>query len=401
VDDGGFPGVAPFTEQDSAGVWIATTSGARARAPNGWLVDTVPEYQLGAREGEDPYLWTRLKGVRQLADGRVVALDEASCEIRFFDSDGVFLEHTGGRGEGPGEFPLGRTCDLVAWPGEDSLAVFDGARLSFFDDRGRFGHRLAVWPGHRVGRVVGVARGSVLVENRLLVTAHRGGVPREPSTVDFALLEFDQQLAVWESSFLGTQTYTFLIPGNALPVSYLIPFDIPPNAAMGTGGFFLTPDEQTGPEILEYDTTGRLRRVIRVAEPVLMSSPEALDKYTEFRISRRIVPNEYSARPAEYRRIAFARDRRRYDEMPIPRTIPVFSRLLADDVGWVWAELYRYDVGQPVRWLVFGPDGEGLGSVDIPPGLEVWQIGRDFVLGVWRDELEVEYVRRHALIGRG
>lgn len=54
-----------------------------------------------------------------------------------------------------------------------------------------------------------------------------------------------------------------------------------------------------------------------------------------------------------------------------------------------------------MRWLVFGPDGEGLGGVDIPPDLEVWQIGRDFVLGVWRDELEVEFVRRHALIGRG
>ena len=80
--------------------------------------------------------------------------------------------------------------------------------------------------------------------------------------------------------------------------------------------------------------------------------------------------------------------------------MPVFSRLLVDESGWLWAELYRFDVRAPVRWLVFGPNGEGLGSVDVPPDLDVRQIGRDFVLGVWQDELEVKYVRRHTLTGR-
>ena len=37
----------------------------------------------------------------------------------------------------------------------------------------------------------------------------------------------------------------------------------------------------------------------------------------------------------------------------------------------------------------------------MPPDLNVLQIGRDFVLGVWEDDLDVEYVRRHALHGRG
>ena len=87
--------------------------------------------------------------------------------------------------------------------------------------------------------------------------------------------------------------------------------------------------------------------------------------------------------------------------MPLPEMMPVFSRLLVDEVGWLWAELYRYDVRAPVRWLVFGADGEGLGSVDMAPDLEVREIGRDFVLGVWRDQLDVKYVRRHVLRGRG
>ena len=88
--------------------------------------------------------------------------------------------------------------------------------------------------------------------------------------------------------------------------------------------------------------------------------------------------------------------------MPLPEIMPVFSRLLVDEVGWLWAELYRFDVRAPVTmdWSS-SPNGEGFGSVDMPPDLEVWQIGRDFVLGVWEDELGVDYVRRHALTGRG
>jgi len=34
---------------------------------------------------------------------------------------------------------------------------------------------------------------------------------------------------------------------------------------------------------------------------------------------------------------------------------------------------------------------------DAPPGLEVHWIGRDAILGVWQDELDVEYVHRHRL----
>ena len=174
---------------------------------------------------------------------------------------------------------------------------------------------------------------------------------------------------------------------------YVIPFDILPDAALGKDGFYLTLGEDRGPEILEYDTSGRLRRVIRLAESMVAPSSEDLDEYTEFQIDRRNVLDYY-------RETSFDRDKPRYEQMPLPKIIPVFSRLLVDDVGWLWAELYRFDVRQPVRWLVFGPNGEGLGSVDMPPDLHVWQIGHDFVLGVWEDENEVEYVRRHALTGR-
>ena len=392
----GLPSGVPFLARDSAGVLVATTSGTRARTQIGWVVDTVPEYQIGELEGEEPYLFTGIRGARQLSDGRVLVLDEGSCEFRFFGADGVFLERTGGSGEGPGEFR--RTvmgCVLAPSPGNDSLRAFDGATLSFFDDRGQFSHRFPVlWRGERVLDVVGVAGKRVLVTTRFFAMSEEEGLPREPSTADFALLDIDTWQTVWDGSFQGKQHYLSVEPGLPVPrVTWPLPFDILPDAALGGDGFYMTLGENQGPEILQYDTSGHLRRIIRLAEPTLTPSTSDLGKLVEFGLDPYEMPDSTRDRISEDRM-------RRYGKMPLPKIMPVFSRLLVDEVGWLWAELYRWQVRAPVRWLVFGPNGEGLGSVDMPPDLEVWQIGHDFVLGVWQDELEVKYVRRHALTGR-
>jgi hypothetical protein len=49
------------------------------------------------------------------------------------------------------------------------------------------------------------------------------------------------------------------------------------------------------------------------------------------------------------------------------------------------------------RWSVFGADGELLGVLEMPPGLEPLDIGPDYVLGLRRDDLGVEYVQLHSL----
>ena len=216
-------------------------------------------------------------------------------------------------------------------------------------------------------------------------------MPQDPSTADFALFELDGLRPVWEGFFQGRQDYSVI--GSTTNTLYILPFDILPTAVLGSDAFFLTLGEDHGPEILEYDHSGGLRRIIRLAEPGVEPSPEDLEELVEFQLHPFEMPDTTRSRLLEVRR-------RTYEEMPLPQLMPVFSRLVVDDAGWLWAELYRFDVRRPVRWLVFGPGGEGVGSVDMPPDLEVWQIGHDFVLGVWQDELGVEYVRRHAVTGR-
>lgn len=385
------PGGVPFLEEDSAGVRVATTLGSRARSPVGWVVDTVPEYQVGELDGEEAYLFTTIEGARQLPDGRVVVLDRSSCELRFFGPDGVFLERTGGRGEGPGEFR--QSCTLVPSADVDSLFVYETGRLSVFDDRGRFIRRMnLLWPGHRP-RLVGVADGMAGLEAGVRNIPSAGHPTFRQIDVDYAVLELETGRVAWEElGFQWHRTYANVMPGGTTGV-VPIAFDITPAAAMGNDGFYVTLGEDHGPEIRQYDTAG-LSRLIRLAEPSA-GAPSTAD-------IRALIEFDYApyAMP-DTTRERISRDLvRRYRDLPLPEIKPVFSRLLIDDAGLLWAELYRFEVEAPVRWLVFDPQGEGVGSVDMPPDLDLWQIGRDFVLGVWRDEHRVEYVRRHALMGR-
>ena len=46
---------------------------------------------------------------------------------------------------------------------------------------------------------------------------------------------------------------------------------------------------------------------------------------------------------------------------------------------------------------VFRPDGVYLGTVKLPHDLRIAEIGPDYVLGMARDDLDVEYVRMYGL----
>jgi hypothetical protein len=79
--------------------------------------------------------------------------------------------------------------------------------------------------------------------------------------------------------------------------------------------------------------------------------------------------------------------------------MPAFGSIAVDVDGSLWVEDYRYDGDeQPPRWTVFDSEHRMLGTVDLPEGPEVHQIGSDFVLGVWRDEMDVEHVQLYGVL---
>ena len=86
------------------------------------------------------------------------------------------------------------------------------------------------------------------------------------------------------------------------------------------------------------------------------------------------------------------------DQVPLPEVRPAYSRILLDPAGNLWAERGPSAAGSSntVDFLVFGLEGSLLGVVALPP-IQVLEIGPDYVLGIHRDELEIQSVRVHVL----
>lgn len=95
----------------------------------------VPTYEgtidleIGAMDGDDPYLFSRIEAVAADERGRMIVADRQSNEIRVFEPDGVFAFHLGGYGEGPGE--LTDICCVEFGPDGD-LWVRESERFSVF-----------------------------------------------------------------------------------------------------------------------------------------------------------------------------------------------------------------------------------------------------------------------------
>ncbi len=106
-----------------------------------------------------------------------------------------------------------------------------------------------------------------------------------------------------------------------------------------------------------------------------------------------------------------SRQRERLQSVPVADHYPVFERVLADASGHLWvleypvpmeptgvgapgfpfsptrdlAHLARMAAPVPLLWTVFDPEGRVLGFVDTPAGLEIVEIGEDYILGTTAD----------------
>ena len=82
------------------------------------------------------------------------------------------------------------------------------------------------------------------------------------------------------------------------------------------------------------------------------------------------------------------------DQVPTPAIRPDHSQITLDRSGNLWVELGPVTEGTSVSvdYLVFDPVGALLGMVSLPP-IRVLEIGEDYVMGVHRDEFEVEYLQ--------
>ena len=365
--------------RDSAGITIVENTAAGAERETGWRVDSIPDLDIGADPSDAQQQLFRVNGITQLEEGRVVVVNAGSQEVRFYD--GARLVHSVGReGEGPGEF---RFPMLVRGPEGDSLLILDlfANRVSVFGRDGTLGRTIT--SSARIGQPIGM-----LGNQRLLTSGStaRAGLDTPEGVVANSV--------VYELLDLATDARDTMIvvPGQTLflgnrngQISFTAtPLQVPPGAAVGAAGVVLTPGDAH--EVRYFDGDGVLRTIARVDRPVV----PVTDAQFAGAIEAIVAPYASDANAA-------AELRRRYAQLSPPAASPVYVELIVDSEGSVWAREHAFDETAPSHWLVFDAGGEALGRVTTPAGLRIHEIGADYVLGVWRDALDVEHARRYTL----
>jgi len=149
-----------------------------------------------------------------------------------------------------------------------------------------------------------------------------------------------------------------------------------PFAAVGSSSWFWGPGSAV--EIQERSIEGHLLKIFRLErEPRPMPS-ELVSEWEEQ--IRKLPPDAAIMRRA----------------IPLPEFLPAHEAILVDRLGNVWMAGYAVQDEDP-RWSVFDPSGRWLGDVVVPAGGRVTEIGEDYLIGVWRDDLGVEAVRVYGL----
>jgi len=366
-----------FMQRDSAGVVIATTLGEAAWAVLDWEVDSLPDLDIGSGESEQQTLF-QVEGVRGLTEGGVAVVDGGSREIRYYDPQGQPLYNVGGEGEGPGEF---RQPVYVLEAGSDSLLFWDRRlrRFQLFSEDGRFHRTVTVSDRRAISGLIpiGAAGPRILLRDWEPSGMIQAGIHGVRGTLEegWHLIWFDPSTGGQVSAAHLSFSTLHGVPEGAVD----IPFTIPPSVAVNRKGVFLT--DGRPPEIQDIGTEGRLRRIFRVEGPLRPVTNEI----KESDLKRRMDETPWGLWSDWFA------------EMDLPDSLPVFESLQIDDIGWLWAKVYHPNPTQSPEWMVFDPDGRAHGVLQAPDGLEIHHIGTDFILGVWHDELGVEFVHRHIL----
>lgn len=366
-------GAGEYGEWDSAGVRIVESPREALVTSLPFEVDTVPDLELGEVDSTGPTAFESISGIVGLPDGGLVVLDAGSGGLRWFDASGEHVGTSGGRGQGPGEF-----LDPVVLPQfqSDSLLVFDRGRRAFtwvaLDGSGERTLR----PAGQL--LVGSPRMATSAGAAFRSTPSSGPcVENEPCETSRLLRWIDPTGSVADTLAVYPRRMMSFRERPGLPSVRLGgPFDQEGLAAVGPDGPVIEGSPRF--ELKQFDPEGGLIAIFRVDGPAREASQDALDQYLQG-----------FSDPDRFERV--------YELMGLPDYLPAFQALHVDPLGFYWAELFRPGEAGASEWLVFDRDGRARGIVELPRELEVHEIGEDYVLGLWTDELDVEYVRRHAL----
>jgi len=381
---------------DSAGIPVTTAFEPLWSSGEAWTVDDEPVLEIGTVTGAPEYQFTEVVAAVRLGNGDIVVADRGASELRRYDATGSFRWSSGRFGEGPGEF---ESLDFLDATIGDSLVTYDSSlmRAQLFDSQGRLVRTLRVSaPAGEASRLGSVSDKAVgVVEGRLIVRFIDLG-----ERMAAGLVRWPNERVVSVDLGTGETRSLLLVPGHESVVEW-----------RENGGY--RQSSYTFAKMPEYGSAAdRLAVIDTEAYRVRLVSP--IDGSIERIVRREVEPQGVTDAVFEAHLdgiVGMVSDlptervrqiRQMWRDRPRASVLPVLRSVHVDGAGNLWLAPYHVAGADPPPFEIHAPDGTWLGSVALPPGLErafiqyqapYMEIGEDYVLGVWRDELDVQYVR--------
>jgi hypothetical protein len=347
-----------------------------------WTLSASPSVSIGREDGDPRYQLFRVMDAELLDDGRIVVANAGNNSLSVYDARGTYVRSIGRKGEGPGEFEVPMWVGSVAG---DTVLVWDRRlkRISIFGPSGDLA-RVTTLEGAdgAFPEAVGLLGDRSFVTNAgvdVFGMASRRGVVRDSIT----LQRFgpDGKLTGVVGTFPGDESYI-----NERDRGYTwdaLPFGRQTFTVAGRNGVYVA-DGETG-RVTLYGLDGQ--RIQSWNSPLegWNVSPQDIENFKQERLAQIVVE--------ERRRETQAM----LDGAPFPKVSPVIGALKVDLEGNVWVQSFPRPGAETARWVIMAPSGQPVGQIEIPTRAEVFKVGRDYVLGRWRDEMDVEQIRLYGV----
>ena len=384
---------------------------------NSWRVSPRPHIEIGSVYDSD-FVFHEVVGASFLDDGRIVVGNSGTSELLFFAADGEFQEAVGRRGDGPGEF---LRIGAIGVGSNDTLFVFDrwNGRISVFDSYGTLARTAPVDAESEIPQTMGQTAGpsvflspvgwttdgvfvaSRTVSQRVALESTGMSLPEESPTTESIhqrrpeaeLLFFDDRgtglgavsglMGPERVSFVQRQSNSSSLTVGSTRVD--VPFLRTLEAAVGWGvvAFGNTDSYEIRLAYPDGQNIATIRRSLGAVEV----TDADRDRWIEGELGK-------------IDDVGVRRSRRSLLEtVVLPATLPAFGALAVQEGGRVWVEEFRMpaDALGPSTWRVYDLDGRDLGEAVLPAGFRPHSITGDEIIGVWTDDLGIEYLRVYAL----
>ncbi len=369
--------------RDSAGVQIVESRFGEATGDQARRLADSPFVEIGSAAGAAGHLYQVVSAFR-MGDGRIVAANAGTGDLRIFGADGRHLVTVGGPGDGPGEFRR------LFWAGRlrgDSIGAWDMglARLSVFDPSGKFVRSMT--PQSSLGLFPQMH--AALADGSFIIAAGMngaGGMAMSPGvrrdTAVFLVVGPDGGVRDTLARVPGSEQYLMMPAGGGF-VMHPLPFGRS-TATAGQGSQFAVGTGDTY-QLSIYEPGQGLRRMIRAGREGRRVTDRDVRRYRETMVAM----GAEGARRQQEQFLA---------EVPFPERMPAFSEILPDGRGnWWIADPPAPDETGETTWNRVSADGRLLGTLRVPPKLMVKEIGPDWLMAVYLDEDDVEHLRIHQL----